>query len=413
MISVDAAMQIILNAAEPLGLEVEQVPLHKAIGGLLAQSVESGLDFPHWDNSAMDGYAVRYEDVAEASQDNFVELEVITEISAGSVPKGSIRSGQAARILTGSMLPEGADTVVMQEWTTRSGSGDRLQINQAPPESGHFVRHQGSFYRSGEPLLRSGLRIGGPEIAVLAAAQCLSVPVFKKLRVGVLSTGDELVLPDQVLQPGQIVDSNQIALLALLNQARFDAIALGSVKDDRTSLKQGMADAIDRCDVVISSGGVSVGDYDYVEELLDELGGQILIRSIAIKPGKPLTFATFEGGKLYFGLPGNPVSALVTFWRFVLPGLRKRSGQTSPWLPLVVTATTHQPLKSDGKRETCLWGTILGSGDDLQFCPAMGSGSSGNLVNLAGSTGLAIVPVGQTLVNAGDRISVMLVGRSL
>lgn len=410
MISVDSAETIILNAAQPLGLEVEQVPLHRAIGGLLAQSVESILDFPHWDNSAMDGYAVRYADVAHACEDNPIELKVVTEIPAGSIPQGRIRSGQSARILTGSMLPEGADTVVMQEWTTRSGDG--LHINQAPPKSGHFVRHQGSFYRSGEPLLRSGLRIGGPEIAVLAAAQCLMVPVFKRLRVGVLSTGDELVFPDQVLQPGQIVDSNQIALLALLSQAGFDAIALGSVKDDRTSLKQAMKDAIDRCDVVISSGGVSVGDYDYVEELLDELGGEILIRSIAIKPGKPLTFATFPEGKLYFGLPGNPVSALVTFWRFVLPGLRKRSGQTSPWSPLFVTATTHQPLKSDGKRESYLWGTILGSGDDLQFCPAMGSGSSGNLVNLAGSTGLAIIPVGQTIVEAGDRISIMLVGGS-
>lgn len=411
MISVDAAAAIILNAAQPLGLEVEQVPLYGAIGNLLAQSVESALDFPHWDNSAMDGYAVRYADVSDACEDNPIQLEVIAEIPAGSVPQGSIRSGQAARILTGSMLPEGADTVVMQEWTMRSG--DRLYVNQAPPQSGHFVRHQGSFYRSGEPLLRSGLRIGGPEIAVLAAAQCLTVPVFAKLRVGVLSTGDELVLPDQVLQPGQIVDSNQIALLALLSQAGFDAIALGAVKDDRTSLKLAMKDAIDRCDVVISSGGVSVGDYDYVEELLDELGGDILVRSIAIKPGKPLTFATFQNGKLYFGLPGNPVSALVTFWRFVLPALRKRSGQTSPWSPLIVTAITHQPLKSDGKRESYLWGTILGSGDDLQFCPAMGSGSSGNLVNLAGSTGLAIIPVGQTIMEAGDRISVMLVGGSL
>jgi molybdopterin molybdotransferase len=411
MISVDSAATIILNAAQPMGLEVEQVPLHKAIGNLLAQPVESILDFPHWDNSAMDGYAVRYTDVADACEESPIELQVITEIPAGSVPQGSIRSGQAARILTGSMLPDGADTVVMQEWTTRSDN--KLHINQSPPQSGHFVRHQGSFYRSGEPLLRSGLRIGGPEIAVLAAAQCLMVPVFKRLRVGVLSTGDELVLPDQVLQPGQIVDSNQIALLALLSQAGFDEIPLGSVKDDRTSLKQAMQNAIDRCDVVISSGGVSVGDYDYVEELLDELGGEILIRSIAIKPGKPLTFATFHKGKFYFGLPGNPVSALVTFWRFVLPALRKRSGQTSPWSPLFVTATTHQPLKSDGKRETYLWGTILGSGDDLQFCPAMGSGNSGNLVNLAGSTGLAIIPVGQTMVEAGDRISVMLVGGSL
>jgi molybdopterin molybdotransferase len=248
MISVNSAATIILNAAQPMGLAVEQVPLHKAIGHLLAQSVESVLDFPHWDNSAMDGYAVRYDDVSDACQDNPIELEVITEIPAGSVPQGSIRSGQAARILTGSMLPNGADTVVMQEWTTRSGN--QLYINQAPPQSGHFIRHQGSFYRSGEPLLRSGLRIGGPEIAVLAAAQCLAVPVFKKLRVGVLSTGDELVLPDQVLQPGQIVDSNQIALLALLSQAGFDALALGSVKDDRTSLKQAMKGAIDRCDLL-------------------------------------------------------------------------------------------------------------------------------------------------------------------
>ncbi len=410
MISVNAAETIILNAAQPLRLEVEQVPLHIAIGGLLAHSVKSILDFPHWDNSAMDGYAVRYADVADACEGSPAELEVISEIPAGSVPCGAIGPSQAARILTGSMMPEGADTVVMQEWTTRSG--DRLYINQAPPQSGHFVRHQGSFYRSGEPLLRSGLRISGPEIAVLAAAQCLMVPVFKRLRVGVLSTGDELMLPDQLLQPGQIVDSNQIALLALLSQAGFEAIALGSVKDDRTSLKQAMEDGIDRCDVVISSGGVSVGDYDYVEELLDELGGEVLVRSIAIKPGKPLTFATFPEGKLYFGLPGNPVSALVTFWRFVLPGLRKRSGQTSPWSPLFVTAITHQPLKSDGKRESYLWGTILGSGDDLQFCPAMGSGSSGNLVNLAGGTALAIIPVGQTTIEAGDRISVMLVGRS-
>ncbi len=407
MISVECAEALILGAVQE-GVSQERVPLMQAIGRILAAPIESLLDFPHWDNSAMDGYAVRYADLTTAANLP-VPLTLVEEIPAGAVPKVAVRSGQAARILTGSMMPEGADTVVMQEWTQISDDGKIVQILKAPPKKGDFVRHQGSFYRSGEPLLRSGLKLGGAEMAVLAAAQCVQVPVFRKLRVGVLSTGDELVQPDQSLKPGQIVDSNQIALLALLTQEGFESVALGAVKDDRQSLKRSMQGAIEQCDVVISSGGVSVGDYDYVESLLGELGGEILVRSIAIKPGKPMTFATFPDQKLYFGLPGNPVSALVTFWRFVLPALRKRSGQCSPWSPLFVTATTHQPLKSDGKRESYLWGALLGAGDDLQFCPAAGSGSSGNLVNLAGSTGLAVLPMGKTRVEAGDRVTVMMV----
>jgi molybdopterin molybdotransferase len=413
MITVEQAEALILGAVQA-GTVQERVPLGQAIGRILATPIESVLDFPHWDNSAMDGYAVRFEDLSDGVAGDGVNLALVEEIPAGAVPTVAVRSGQAARILTGGMMPEGADTVVMQEWIHRSDDGrsddgNTIQILKTPPEKGHFVRHQGSFYRSGDPLLRSGLKLGGAEMAVLAAAQCLQVPVFRKLRVGVLSTGDELVLPDQPLKPGQIVDSNQIALLALLAQAGFESVALGSVKDDRPTLKRAMAEAIAQCDVVISSGGVSVGDYDYVEALLEELGGEILVRSIAVKPGKPLTFATFPDQKLYFGLPGNPVSALVTFWRFVLPALRKRSGQSSPWSPLFVTATTHQPLKSDGKRESYLWGSVLGAADDLQFCPAAGSGSSGNLVNLAGSNALAVVPIGQTQVEAGDRVTVMLV----
>ncbi len=404
MISVEQAEALILGAVQD-GFSLEFVALGQAIGRILASPIESALDFPHWDNSAMDGYAVRFEDLGGGG----MNLVLVEEIPAGAVPSVVVRSGQAARILTGGMMPEGADTVVMQEWTERSEDGRIVKVLKSPPGKGDFVRYQGSFYRSGQPLLRSGLRLGGAEMAVLAAAQCLQVPVFRRLRVGILSTGNELVQPDQPLKPGQIVDSNQIALLALLNQAGFEPIALGSVKDDRDCLKTAMAEAIEQCDVVISSGGVSVGDHDYVESLLEELGGEILVRSIAIKPGKPLTFATFPNQKLYFGLPGNPVSALVTFWRFVLPALRKRSGQSSPWSPLFVTATTHNPLKSDGKRENYLWGSVLGSGEDLQFCPAAGSGSSGNLVNLAGSTALAVVPIGQTRLEAGDRVMVMLV----
>jgi len=348
-----------------------------------------------------------------------VSLRITADIPAGRFPTTSIGFGEAARILTGSMMPEGADTVVMQEQTQRSG--DVLQILQTPPEKGHFVRHRGSFYRAGDRLLDAGLKISGPEIAVLAAAQCLQVPVFRRLKVGILSTGTELVPPEQSLLPGQIVDSNQVALGALLLQAGFEAERLGIVQDDRATLKQAMADAIACCDVVISSGGVSVGDYDYVESLLAELKGTIHVRAIAIKPGKPFTFATFQAvtaialrshavipTPLYFGLPGNPVSALVTFWRFVLPALHRVSGQKAPaGAPAFMTEKTQQPLKSDGRRETYLWGTLQATGDIPEFFPAEGSGSSGNLVNLAGSTALAILPIGQTLAKAGDPIRVM------
>ena len=293
----------------------------------------------------MDGYAVRFQDVREASPSHPVLLTITTEIPAGSVPTIAISPGQAARILTGSMMPTGTDTVVMQENVEQIGS-NMLRLTQAPPQMGNFVRHQGHFYRAGDRLLKGGLVIGGAELAVLAAAQVMTVPVFRRVRVGVLSTGNELVQPHEVLKPGQIVDSNQVAIVALLQQAGVDAIPLGQVQDNRILLKSAMEDAIACCDVVISSGGVSVGDYDYVEDLLEELGGAIQVRSIAIKPGKPLTFATF-GEKLYFGLPGNPVSALVTFWRFVLPAIKKRSGQEKSWGPQWTPAISNNSLTSD------------------------------------------------------------------
>ncbi len=408
MIPVLTAESTILASVTPFGSAQDRdlVPLSHAAGRVLAESIASSLDFPHWDNSAMDGYAVRFHEVADASPANPVTLQITSEIPAGSVPVVKLQPGQAARILTGSMMPIGADTVVMQEKTERVGA-DGVRVMEAPPELGHFVRHRGSFYQAGDRLLASGMTIGGAELAVLAAAQVLTVPVFRRVRVGVLSTGNELIQPQETLQPGQIVDSNQVALVALLQQAGVEAIALGQVRDDRATLKTAMAAAIESCDVVISSGGVSVGDYDYVEELLEELGGKILVRSIAIKPGKPLTFAIF-GEKLYFGLPGNPVSALVTFWRFVLPAIKKRSGQATNWGPHWQTAIAQAPLKSDGKRESYLWGRVSQSGNATPiFQVAAGSGSSGNLVNLAGSNSLAVVPIGIQTIEPGTPFQVM------
>ncbi|MFQ3615997.1 MAG: gephyrin-like molybdotransferase Glp [Cyanobacteriota bacterium] len=411
MLPVLEAETRILNLTHPLNPQhdLEWVPLSAAAGRILAQPISSQLDFPHWDNSAMDGYAVRQADVTNSSPDAPTVLTVVEEIPAGYPPQQSVQPGQAARILTGAMMPLGADAVVMQEETRREG--DRVYILSAPTPH-QFVRRRGEFYRAGDRLLPAGIRLGAAEIAVLAAAQCINIPVYRRLRVAILSTGDELVSPEQPLQPGQIVDSNQYALAALVAEAGAEPLMLGIVPDQPDALQTAIAQAVSSADVVLSSGGVSVGDYDYVDRLLESLGATIHIRAIAIKPGKPMTFATFSDPRrpaAYFGLPGNPVSALVTFWRFVLPALRKQSGLSTGWGPVWLWGRSPHDLKADGKRETYLWGTLRMTEDGYEFSQSPGSFSSGNLINLAQANALAQVPLGHTQILAGTPLRVMQV----
>lgn len=412
MLSASDAEAIILSLVQPLNSEqdTEFVDLLAASDRILASPVTSQLDFPHWDNSAMDGYAVRYEDVQDCSEEKPVVLEIVAEIPAGVQPQSTIQSGQAARILTGAVMPAGADTVVMQERTRREEN--RVTILAAPKPQ-EFVRHQGTYYKAGTQLLPAGIRLQAPEIAVLAATQCTQLKVFRRPRVALLSTGNELVTPDKPLQPGQIVDSNRYALFALVKQSGAQPLMLGIVKDEPEALKQAIADAITQADVVLSSGGVSVGDYDYVEQVLESLGGKIHVRAVATKPGKPLTVATFGNDTrpvLYFGLPGNPVAALVTFWRFVQSAIKKLSGLAEGWEPTFVKALARQELRSDGKRETYVWGQLRALDGVYEFQPAGGLQNSGNLINLAQINGLAVLPVGQTLICAGEQVQVLQVG---
>jgi molybdopterin molybdotransferase len=414
--AVEAEATILSLVAVPDGtIDGETVSLGAAAGRILATPITGSLDMPHWDNSAMDGYAVRHGDVHQASADQPVALTLTETIPAGQTPTQPVASGQAARILTGSMMPVGADTVVMQEVTQRQG--DQVLI-LAAPQLGQFVRHRGSFYQAGHPLMAAGTALGGPELAVLAAAQCIQVPVFRRPRVAILSTGDELVSPEAPLQPGQIVDSNQYALAALVQAAGAEPIPLGIIPDQPQALAAAIQSALSQADVILSSGGVSVGDFDYVDRILADLEATLHIRSVAVKPGKPLTVATLPAAEaqrppvLYFGLPGNPVSALVSFWRFVEPALRKRSGLGQGWSPRFVEAVTQHDLKGGGGRETYLWGTLRPNPDHPgrhDFYLAGGSHSSGNLVNLAGTNALAVVPVGQERLSVGDTVRVMLV----
>jgi molybdopterin molybdotransferase len=255
-----------------------------------------------------------------------------------------------------------------------------------------------------------------PDLAILAAAQCQQVLAYRRPRVAILSTGNELVSIDQPLQPGQIVDSNQMALAALVVQSGGEPVYLGIIPDQPEALRAAIANALTTADLILSTGGVSVGDYDFVEEILTALGATLEIQSVAIKPGKPLTVATFptQGSEsrsvLYFGLPGNPASVLVTFWRFVQPALQKLAGLRTGWEPRFIQAKLQQSLRSDGKRETYVWGRLELVDGLPCFTPAAGVQNSGNLINLAQTNGLAVISIGQTELAAGQLARVLLVG---
>lgn len=408
MVSVSDAQAIILNLVQPLDLQrdTEVVDLLPANSRILAIPVTSPLDFPHWDNSAMDGYAVRYEDVQHSSAEQPAVLEIVEEIPAGYQPKSTIQLGEAARIFTGAVIPAGADTVVMQEKTRREEN--RVFILAAPKPQ-EFVRHKASFYQAGTQLLPAGIKLNASEIAVLAAAQCPQLSVYRRPRVAIFSTGDELVPIDQPLQSGQIVDSNQYAIAALVKENGAEPLLLGIVKDNPVALEKVIAHAVAIADIVLSSGGVSVGDYDYVSKILESLRAKIHIQSVEIRPGKPLTVATFptQNSALYFGLPGNPAAVLVTFWRFVLPAIKKLSGITGGWEPAFLKVRSHDELRSDGRRETYLWGRLHLIDGVYEFHKPNGSNSSGNLINLAQTNALAVLPVGKTLIYPQEEVQVL------
>jgi molybdopterin molybdotransferase len=403
MISTDQAAAIISKLSLAV-TATEMVDLSAAFNRVLAEPVVSKLDFPHWDNSAMDGYAVRWSDL----QAGIDRLQVVSEIPAGVAPTSSIESGQAARIFTGAMLPVGADTIIIQENTQRVD--DQIQIIKPATAQGEFVRRQGDFAQVGEVLLTPGTKLLPASIAVLAAAQYPQVRVYRQVRVAILSTGNELVQPGDPLAPGQIVDSNQYALTALIQQWGGEPVVLGNAPDNPQELAVMMQQAISTADIVLSTGGVSVGDYDYVDRVLAELGGQIAITAVAVKPGKPLTVATFQRSDqqvLYFGLPGNPVSALVSCWRFIYLGFQQVAGLDSPqlsWQEVV----TQVDLRSDSRRESYLWGRVEVKGSQQEFRPVAGGHSSGNLINLARANALAMLPIGQS-VEAGGTVRVLMI----
>lgn len=378
-------------------------PIRDAIGLVLAEAIDAPEPVPPFANSAMDGYAVRAADTAGASEDSPVRLAVVGELPAGHAPTVPVGPGEAIRIMTGAPIPDGADAIVMVERTARDGS-DGVLVH-APAARGDHVRDAGGDVRAGQQVFAPGTVIGPAHVGVLASLGCVEVPTFGRPRVGVLSTGDELREGPKPLAPGQIRDSNRPMLLALVDAAGCEAVDLGIAADDEAYVTRVIARALQQCDALVTSGGVSVGDYDVVKAVLDQLG-VLQWWQIAIKPAKPLAFGVVRGTPV-FGLPGNPVSSHVSFELFARPALRTMMGDPSPDRPRVrAVADADMPRRPDGKVH---YDRVRVRYEDGAYrVVRSGVQASNALAALALADGLAVLPDGDG-VAAGDAVDLILI----
>jgi molybdenum cofactor synthesis domain-containing protein len=375
-----------------------------AVGCVLAEAVTSPEDVPPFANTAMDGYAVRASDVAAASAEEAVELPVVAEVAAGHPAARALAPGEAMRIFTGAPIPEGADAVVMVERTRRLDDGGRVAI-EAPVPVGEAVRAAGDDLRAGDLVFAAGEQIGAGHLGVLAGIGAGEVLVHPRLRVGVLSTGDELVEAGQALGPGQIRDSNRATLLALVAQNGWQAVDLGLIRDDEAAITAAITDGAASCDAVLTSGGVSMGDIDLVKVVLDRVGDMRWMQ-IAIRPAKPFAFG-LVGGTPVFGLPGNPVSSMVSFELLARPALRRMAGHHTVHRPLLpAVAADAFPRRPDGKAH---YVRVLAERDAdgvLRVGSAGGQGSH-HLTAMARAHALLPLPDGDG-VEAGAPVRVLL-----
>jgi len=342
LLSVEQGRRRILDAIETIEA-FEQVSLRTALGRVLAETVVSAIDTPPFANSAMDGYALRSRDCANGHD---ACLKVIGSCFAGTPFDRKVGAGECVRIMTGAPIPAGADTVIMQERVERDG--DTIRFSTRPAAGGN-VRHAGEDRRRGDTVVTAGTRLGAAEIGLLASVGVSEVKVRRPLRVAFFSTGDELTSLGSPLAPGQIYDSNRYSLFALLQRAGITCHDLGVIPDNREAVRSAFRQAADMADLILTSGGVSVGEADYITSTLRELG-EINFWRMAMKPGKPLAFGRVRQAT-FFGLPGNPVAVMVTFYQFVLPAIRKMSGETAREPLLLPVRAAEAFRKAQGRME--------------------------------------------------------------
>ena len=394
------AVGAVLEATHPLA--PEEVELAEALGRTLAQTVQSADDIPPFDNSAMDGYALRAEDTAAAAEGAPVRLRAVGESRAGSPAEVPARDGEAIAISTGAAMPESSDAVARIEDVTVLGDDIELA---APIRTGAEVRRAGEDVRAGQTVLEPGTRLGPAEIGVAASVGVAALVCAPKPRIAIVVTGDELVEPGEPLGPGAIRNSNAYALRALATEAGCEVVSVETVGDDRAAtiaaIEQGLA-----CDLLVVSGGVSVGQHDHVKPAFAELGIEESFWGIALRPGRPTWFGTARGGApLVFGLPGNPVSAMVTFLVLVAPALAGMKGAARAERR-VEAVLDEDYAKRSGRLHAVRCSLTLG--DDGWHARPTGPQGSHVLTSMLGADGLAMVPAESGDVPAGTRVQILL-----
>ena len=393
------ARRLVLERATPLG--AEPVPLRAALGRVLAADVESPHPVPGFDNSSMDGFAVRAVDTRGASAAAPVALRLADESRAGRPAQSSLDRGQAIAISTGAMVPDGADSVVrVEDTSTRNG---RIEVS-VEVEPGNNVRRSGDDIKPGAPVLRRGTTIGAAELGVLASVGTGEVSCARRPRTRVLTTGDELLEPGDAMRPGGVRNSNAYSIPALALGAGAEVVAVETVRDDPAATQAAIEAAL-QGDLAVISGGVSVGEHDLVKAALDALGVEQVFWRVALKPGKPTWFGMAPGGALVFGLPGNPVSAMVTFLLFVRPAIRALLGAGQKTERVFAILDENLP-KPPGRAHAVRCSLELR--DDGWHARPTGDQDSHVLTSMLGADALAIVPTEGDAPLAGERVEIEL-----
>lgn len=388
----DEALAFLLEHARVIE-EKQTVNIENALGCVLAEPVKSSINVPPWNNSAMDGYAICREDI------NLGEPVVVSQrIPAGSTG-GPLEKATAARIFTGAPIPEGTDTVIMQEHTR--AAGDKVIFDQLA-DKGANIRHAGEDVEVGKTVLLPGIKLEPQHLGLAASVGVSRLTVYRRLKVAIFSSGDELVMPGQPLSDGQIYNSNQFTLMALLQALNCEVLNLGIVEDTFDATCQALSRAAEEADLILASGGVSVGEEDHVKPAIEKLGS-LQLWKIAIRPGKPLAFGQISGVP-FIGAPGNPVSLFVTFCIFARPFIRKMQGYENPGASRLMDGIANFDLHRPDKRQEYARARMYTNEQGQNLVDTYPSRSSGVLSSVTWANGLVVIEPGE-MISRGDKVS--------
>jgi molybdopterin molybdotransferase len=404
MISIEEALNKILKVIIPLGQE--KVNILDSLRRILAEDIIAGRHIPPKDNAAMDGYAIRFEDTAGNSEKKPAKLKVIEDIPAGKIPQKKIVPGHAARIMTGAPIPDGANAVVRMEDTQKDGRYVKIFVEA---RNGQDIRRAGEDVQQGNLVLEKGDVIRPAEVGMLAALGRSFVGVYQRPLVAILATGDELVDIDEPPSVWKIISSNSYSLAAQVISCGGIPLQIGIAKDTRKDLIAKF-NAASRADIIISSGGVSVGDYDLVKDILQEVGNQMQFWQVAMRPGKPLAFGNMKGIPV-FGLPGNPVSSMVSFEQFVRPSILKMMGHKRIFRRTIKATLKESLLKKKGLRHFIRANVSCEEGK--YTVTTTGEQGSGILKSMVRANGLIVLPEDSTSIKAGQKVTVQVIDDTL